>query len=64
MPEIIGVYKDKIIWKCDKGFYHSLESSHSGCLSCDHTYGYTSFDFLDVSKLQEIIDKDIINNIE
>lgn len=63
MPEIIGIYNNKIVWICDKGFCHTLESRHSGCLTCDHSYGYTSFDFLDVSKLDEITDDKIINLI-
>lgn len=60
---IIGKYGNKMIWKCDKGFHHTGWIHNSGCLFCEHEKGETYFDFLDVSKLKEITDEKIINEI-
>jgi len=62
MPDIIGKYKGKLIWKCEKGFYHKNSFlSSSGCLFCEHTNSSTYFDYLNINDLVEIIDENIIN---
>jgi len=61
--EIIGKHNNKLIVKCDAGFYHRCWLGSSGSFFCGHVKGDTYFDFLDVNELEEITDKEIIENI-
>ena len=63
--EIIGKYIDKLVIKCDGGYYHEHNTfgTSSGCFFCIHEKGSTFFDYVDINKLTEIEDKDIIREI-
>ena len=62
--EIIGKLNNKLVVKCDKGFYHESFLHNSGCFWCEHDKCSTYFDFLDVGKLIEISDESIIKKIK
>ena len=62
--DIIGKYKLWMVWKCEGGFYHKGFLYSSGCTFCEHCDGTTYFDYLDVTKLVEIVDEEIIKEIK
>lgn len=63
--EIIGKFENKLVIKCDGGYHHELNTfgASSGCFFCEHEEGTTWFDYLNLKKLDEIEDMDIIKEI-
>jgi hypothetical protein len=61
---IVGKHKYWMVWKCEAGFYHKGFLFSSGAACCQHCDGETYFDYLDVTKLVEITDENIINEIK
>lgn len=58
--EIIGKYNNKIVIKCIGGHYHTYPIISNGSFFCDHE-GTTSFDYLNVNKLVDVTNVNIIN---
>jgi len=63
--EIIGKLENKLVIKCDGGYYHKWDSwgASSGCFFCEHEKGTTYYDYLELNKLKDIHDEKIINKI-
>jgi hypothetical protein len=63
--EIIGKFENKLVIKCDGGYHYEWNTfgTSSGCFFCEHEKSSTWFDYLDISKLIEITDDKIIDEI-
>ena len=62
---IAGTYDGYLITKCCKKGKWKLTyvNRGSGSFSCEHKNHYGNFDYLDMSKLKEVIDEKIIEEI-
>jgi hypothetical protein len=65
--EIAGKYKKRYIIMrcCDEGEWFITQPMYgSGCLSCEHSGSTIYYDYLDVSKLKDVTDEKILEDIK
>lgn len=65
--EIAGKYKEHFIIMrcCSKGDWYITQPSYgSGAVSCSHSGYHTFYDYLDISKLEEVTNKKILKQIK